>query len=222
MQTVLLIEDEVAIREVAAAYLTKAGFAVLEAATGLEGLRQWRASHPNLVLLDLNLPEMDGLDVCREIRRENSAVPICMVTARVEEYDELVGLAVGADDYLKKPFSAKVLVARVQALLRRAGSEGVLDFPGLTISPERQAIMVSDAWEQLTSIPFQILHLLASAPEKVFSRDDILNSVYGDAAVDVFDRVIDAHIKGLRKKMGEASRYLQTVVGSGYKFSPQA
>jgi DNA-binding response OmpR family regulator len=222
MQTVLLVEDEAAIREVAAAYLARAGFKVIQAADGNEGLRSWKTEKPDVVLLDLNLPGKDGLEVCREIRRENSEVPIFMVTARVEESDELKGLSLGADDYLKKPFSAKVLVARVQALLRRNGTSTVHVFPNLTISAERQSIEVAGEWQQLTTLPFQILSLLSEHPEKIFSRDEILDRVYGDAGTEVFDRVIDAHIKGIRKKLGPCAHYLQTVVGSGYKFSPVA
>jgi DNA-binding response OmpR family regulator len=218
MRTVLIVEDEAAIREIAVAYLAREGFEVLEAETGLEGLRIWRQEKPDAVLLDLNLPGMDGLEVCREIRRDSSEVPIFMVTARVEESDELNGLAVGADDYLKKPFSAKVLVARVKALLRRKSEESNLTFDSLEIDPSRQAIAVNGEWSQLTSMPFQILFLLASTPEKVFSRSEILDKVYEDGGAEVFDRVIDAHVKGLRKKLGDHAERLQTVVGSGYVF----
>ncbi len=222
MQKVLLIEDEAAIREVAAAYLVQAGFEVDQAADGSEGLKLWKADKPDVVLLDLNLPGMDGLEVCREMRRENTEIPIFMVTARVEESDELKGLALGADDYLKKPFSAKVLVARVKALLRRNQKDVLREFPGLTISAERQAVEVDGNWQQLTTLPFQILSLLAEHPEKIFSRDEILDRVYGEEGVEVFDRVIDAHVKGIRKKLGSCSHYLQTVVGSGYKFSVES
>lgn len=221
MQKVLLIEDEAAIREVAAAYLAKAGFEVHQAADGTEGLKIWKVGKPDVVLLDLNLPGMDGLEVCREMRRDSSEIPIFMVTARVEESDELKGLSLGADDYLKKPFSAKVLVARVKALLRR-NQKQQQEFPGLTISAERQAVEVDGAWQQLTTLPFQILSLLAEHPDKIFSRDEILDRVYGEAGIEVFDRVIDAHVKGIRKKLGSCSHYLQTVVGSGYKFSVEA
>ncbi len=218
MQTILIVEDEDAIREVERLYLEKAGFAVLEATDGQEALELWREHQPDAISLDLNLPGLDGREVCKQIRKTDTSVPIIMVTARVEEIDEISGLQIGADDYLKKPFSPSVLVARVTSLLRRVGSSDTLHFGDVTINPDAYTVTVAGEKQQLTTLPFKILHLLASNPDKIFSRDEILDRVYGEDAVNVFDRVIDAHVKAIRHTLGPAAEHLQTVIGSGYKF----
>ncbi len=219
MPSILIVEDEDAIREVECLYLQKAGFSVLEATDGAQALQLWREHKPDIISLDLNLPLFDGREVCKTIRKEDTTVPIIMVTAKVEEVDEVAGLQIGADDYLKKPFSPSILVARVQTLLRRVSPSTELRFGELTIDPESYTVTVQGKKQQLTTLPFKILHLLASNPEKVFSRDEILDRVYGEDAVNVFDRVIDAHIKAIRQILGDAATHIQTVIGSGYKFS---
>jgi two-component system response regulator BaeR len=212
---VLVVEDEVSVRKMERLYLERAGYGVLEANDCQEALRQWQSRQPDLVLLDLSLPDGDGTAVCETIR-QNSLVPIIMTTARVEEIDELKGLKGGADGYLKKPFSPEVLLAHVGSVLRRYG-QGQLRFGTLSIDPVRQLALDQGRDLHLSALQFRILLALASNPGRVFSRAEILSHL--DLDGEVFDRTIDAHIKAIRKKLKHRA-YIQTMYGSGYVFRP--
>lgn len=224
MATILIIEDEPELVKVLRSYLEKAGYTVLSAARGDTGLSTWEHKRPDLVLLDLNLPGMDGLDVAREIRRK-SDTPIIMLTARVEEMDELIGLEIGADDYLPKPFSPRVVVARVRALLRRAAA-GPAASPVLRVADleiDQEAHMVSRGGEsiELTPTEFNLLAGMATQPGRVFSRLQLLELSQG-TAYEGYERTVDAHIKNLRAKLEidpKNPRYIETVFGVGYKFA---
>jgi two-component system, OmpR family, alkaline phosphatase synthesis response regulator PhoP len=222
MKTILLVEDERHIAGIAGDYLTRAGFAVVVAGNGARALELARERRPDLIVLDLGLPRVDGLDVARTVRRESN-VPIIMLTARVEESDRLLGLELGADDYITKPFSPRELVARVQAVLRRAGNASlttdvvtlgdlVLDVPRLKVTRAGESI-------ELTATEFQLLATMARQPGRVFTRAQLLDSVRGDDA-DAFDRAIDAHVKNIRRKLEpdpRHPRYIETVYGIGYR-----
>lgn len=218
---ILLVEDEAPIREVQKLYLEKEGYSIVEASNGNEAVKIFEDSNPDLVVLDLNLPEKDGIEVCKEIR-SIANTPIVMVTARVEEIDELLGLEVGADDYVKKPFSPSVLVARVQALLRRIG-ERRIEIDDIIIDPELMRVEKGDDRIELTTTQFNVLYTLAMRPGKVFTRDEILDKAYDEVLPkDVLDRTVDAHIKAIRKKIEPDTKnpkYILTVIGKGYKFN---
>lgn len=220
---ILLVEDEASIREVEKAYLKRAEFEVVEASDGEKALELFINQKFDLVVLDLNLPKSDGITICKEIRKRSN-VPIIMVTARVEEIDEIIGLEIGADDYIKKPFSPNVLVARVQNLLRREESK-IIKIKDLEIDPERMKVKKGDIEITLTTTQFNILYALAHTPGKVFTRDEIMDKSYEDfLARDILDRTIDAHIKALRKAIElepKNPKYIQTVIGKGYKFNDQ-
>ncbi len=220
---ILVVEDEDTIREVEKAYLLRAGFKIIEAEDGKEALEKFKNDKFDLVLLDLNLPYIDGIEVCKKIR-QTSNVPLIMATARVEEIDEIVGLEIGADDYIKKPFSPSVLVARVQSLLRRSGHE-VIEIQGLIIDPEKMLVKVAEKEVNLTTTQFNILYTLASKPGKVFTRDEILDKAYDETLPkDVLDRTVDAHIKSIRKaieKNPKKPEFVITVIGKGYKFNEE-
>jgi DNA-binding response OmpR family regulator len=227
-KTVLVIDDEPQIVEICRDYLTAAGFAVLTADDGPRGLTTARRERPDLVVLDLMLPGMDGLDVCRELRRDSSglaAVPIIMLTARVEESDKLVGLELGADDYITKPFSPRELVARVRTVLRRA-SEGpapadLVRVGDLTLDRARYRVVLPDREVDLTPTEFEILATLASSPGRIFSRAQLLTAARG-VAFESYERAIDSHIRNLRRKIESVDaepRYIITVHGVGYKFA---
>lgn len=223
-KTILVVDDEPKIVEICRDYLTAAGFRVLTAEDGPRGLAVARRERPDLVVLDLALPGMDGLDVCRELRRESS-VPVIMLTARVEESDKLVGLEIGADDYLTKPFSARELVARVRVILRRAaggpfGPAEVLRAGDLTLDRARYHAILPDREVALTPTEFEILFTLASQPGRIFSRAQLLTVARG-VAFESYERAIDSHIRNLRRKIEppEAERqHIVTVHGVGYKF----
>lgn len=218
---ILIVEDEASIREVQKAYLLRADFEVVEASDGERALELFKNQKFDLIVLDLNLPKSDGITICKEIRKRSN-VPIIMVTARVEEIDEIIGLEIGADDYLKKPFSPNILVARVQNLLRR-GESKTIQFDNLEIDPDKMRVIKDGKEIQLTTTQFNILYALAQAPGKVFTRDEIMDKSYEDfLAKDILDRTIDAHIKALRKAIEpepKNPRYIQTVIGKGYKFN---
>jgi two-component system alkaline phosphatase synthesis response regulator PhoP len=224
MSTILIIEDEPELVKVLRSYLEGAGFSVLTAFKGDTGLETWENTRPDLVILDLNLPGMDGLDVARAIRKQGET-PIIMLTARVEETDRLVGLELGADDYVTKPFSPREVVARVKAVLRRANShqttEILLRAADLEIDLEAHSVSRSGQSIDLTPTEFVILKTLAGHPGRVFSRLQLLESTQG-AAYEGYERTIDAHIKNLRAKI-EANpkepRYIETVFGVGYRFA---
>jgi two-component system, OmpR family, alkaline phosphatase synthesis response regulator PhoP len=223
MRTVLIVDDERQIATIAGDYLRHAGFSVLTAGDGVEALTLARARHPDLVVLDLGLPRLDGIEVARLLRREGN-VPIIMLTARVEESDRLLGLEIGADDYISKPFSPRELVARVRAVLRRADavstSDTVLRRSDLTIDLPRQQVRRGDEAIDLTATEFQLLATLARQPGRIFTRAQLLDAVRG-SDVESFERAIDTHIKNIRRKLepdARRPRYLLTAYGIGYKF----
>lgn len=222
MATILIVEDETDLVKILRSYLETAGYTVLIASRGDQGLSLWEKHHPDLVLLDLNLPGMDGLDVARAIRRKDET-PIIMVTARVEEADRLIGLELGADDYLTKPYSPREVVARVRAVLRRAGSSrtasAVLRMFELTIDLDAHVVMREDARIELTPTEFNLLAAMADQPGRVFNRLQLLEAVQG-TAYEGYERTIDAHIKNLRAKLEidpKEPRYIETVFGVGYR-----
>ena len=221
-QTVLVVDDEPRIAAIAADYLRHAGYAVLTAADGVQALQLARARRPDLVVLDLGLPGLGGLEVARALRAE-TAVPIVMLTARVEESDRLLGLELGADDYITKPFSPRELVARVKAVLRRtdqgAGTGTVLRLADLTLDTARLSVSRGGGAIDLTPTEFQLLATLARHPGRVFTRAQLLDAVRGEAG-ESFDRAIDAHVKNVRRKLEPDTRnprYILTVYGVGYK-----
>jgi two-component system alkaline phosphatase synthesis response regulator PhoP len=223
MPTILIIEDENELVRVLRSYLEQANFTVLSAVQGDTGLTLWAHKHPDLVILDLNLPGMDGLDVAREIRRK-SDTPIIMVTARVEETDRLIGLELGADDYITKPFSPREVVARVRAVLRRAGlpraKNNVLRSGSLEIDLDAHTVSREEETIDLTPTEFKLLETLAARPGRVFSRLQLLEASQGDA-YEGYERTIDAHIKNLRAKIEPDTKnpyYIETVFGIGYRF----
>jgi two-component system, OmpR family, alkaline phosphatase synthesis response regulator PhoP len=221
-QTVLVVDDEPRIATIAADYLRHAGYLVLIASDGTEALETARSKRPDLIVLDLGLPRLSGLDVARTLRAE-TAVPIVMLTARVEESDRLLGLELGADDYITKPFSPRELVARVKAVLRRtekgATTDGLLRLGDLTLDTGRLSVTRGESHIDLTPTEFQLLATLARRPGRVFTRLQLLDALGGDAG-ESFDRAIDAHVKNLRRKIEPDSRnprYILTVYGVGYK-----
>lgn len=224
MRRVLVVDDEPHIRAVLRGYLEADGFAVSEAADG-EAAVQWvRQEAPDLVLLDVMLPGIDGLEVLRQLRTF-SDVYVILVTARTEEVDKLVGLGVGADDYVTKPFSPREVAARVKAVLRRERgardpSARVLRFDGLTVDQDAREVRVNDALVALSALEFDVLAALSDAPGRVFSRRQLLERVWG---YDFFgdERVVDVHIRSLRARLGDDAgnpRLIATVRGVGYKF----
>jgi len=223
-KTILVIDDEPKIVEICRDYLVAAGFDVITASDGPQGLAAARRERPDLIVLDLMLPGMDGLDVCRELRREGST-PVIMLTARVEESDKLVGLELGADDYLTKPFSPRELVARVRTVLRRASGHAapaeVIRAGALTLDRARYRARLPDREVALTPTEFEILAALAGQPGRIFSRAQLLTVARG-VAFESYERAIDSHIRNLRRKIepreGEP-RYIITVHGVGYKFA---
>lgn len=219
--SILIVDDEASVRKLVASYLVKEGFEVLEAADGRQAVDVARSRRPDLVILDLMIPEIEGTEVVRILRAE-SDVYILILSARTEETDKLVGLGLGADDYLTKPFSPRELVARVKALLRRgkaAAKEEVITAGAITVDRGRHQAQIDGRVLDLTAREFEILETLASRPGMVFTREQLLEQVwgynyYGDA------RLVDVHIAKLRKKLEEdaaAPRYIKTVRGIGYK-----
>jgi len=226
MKTILVVDDEPKIVKLVRDYLERAGFGVRVAADGKTALSLARTEKPDLVILDLGLPKMDGLDVTRELRKVSN-VPVIMLTGRSEESDKLIGLELGADDYITKPFSPKELVARVRVLFRRmenyAGSSQevmhaadlTLDLPRMRVSAEGREI------EELTPTEFALLAEMARQPGRVFTRAQLLDAVHG-VAFESYERAIDAHIKNIRHKIEPdpaQPRYILTVYGVGYKFT---
>jgi two-component system alkaline phosphatase synthesis response regulator PhoP len=223
-KTILVIDDAPKIVEICRDYLVAAGFDVITASDGPQGLAAARHDRPDLIVLDLMLPGMDGLDVCREMRRESST-PIIMLTARVEESDKLVGLELGADDYLTKPFSPRELVARVRTVLRRASGPAapaeVIRAGALSLDRARYHAVLPDREVALTPTEFEILAALAGQPGRIFSRAQLLTVARG-VAFESYERAIDSHIRNLRRKIEPSEgepRYIITVHGVGYKFA---
>jgi DNA-binding response OmpR family regulator len=225
-QEVLVVEDEPDIRSLVVLHLSRDGFRCRTAATGAEALAEVRARRPDLVVLDLLLPELDGLEVCRRLRADaaTAALPIIMLTARADEVDRVVGLEVGADDYVVKPFSPRELVARARALLRRVhgtGGERPLRVGAVVLDPARHAVTVGGAPASLTPREFDLLHALMEAAGRVLSREHLLGRVWGYArAGEIESRTVDVHVRRLRVKLGPEGRRLTTVKGVGYRFEP--
>ena len=222
-QTVLVVEDEASIASFVSLYLKNAGYAVRTAATGGEALTQVAADQPALIVLDLNLPDIDGIEVCRRLRK-NADVPILMLTARDEDVDKIIGLEVGADDYLTKPFNPRELVARVKSILRRAAPERrereseTIDHGDLHIDAGRREVKVAEEEIQLAPKEFDLLWELLDHRGLVLTRDQLLERVWGYTfAGDT--RTVDVHVRQLRRKLGDASPIV-TVWGVGYKVSP--
>ncbi len=224
-ERILVVEDEADIQELIGYNLSKEGYQVRRAQTGEEGLSSARSEPPDLVLLDLMLPGLDGLEVCRRLKQDarTERVPVIMVTAKGEEPDVVAGLELGADDYVTKPFSPRVLIARVRSVLRRrqlgaAGEDDALAIHELVIHPGRHEVLAAGAPLELTSTEFRVLHYLARRPGWVFTRYQIVDAVHGHD-YPVTERSVDVQIAGLRKKLGAAGKYIETVRGVGYRFS---
>jgi DNA-binding response OmpR family regulator len=223
-QTILVVDDEPSILDVVGAYLKREGFAVATATNGPAALTAAQRLRPHLVILDLMLANLDGIEVCRRLRAD-SDVPIIMLTARAEESDKLVGLAIGADDYVTKPFSARELVARVKVVLRRAGSgrdEGreTIRYGDLVIDAEQRLVTRRGEPIELTALQFDLLAGLARRPGRVFTRDELIAACWGPAA-EVLGRVVDMQIVNLRRRVEDDPSkpvYLHTVRGVGYRF----
>jgi DNA-binding response OmpR family regulator len=222
-QTILVADDELHIVRVVRGYLEKAGYRVLSASNGKDALFVARHEKPDLVVLDLQMPEMDGLEFTRRVRAEMPDIAIIMLTARVEETDRIVGLELGADDYVAKPFSPRELVARVRAVLRRSQAAPplaeVLHVGDVVLDKARREVTVSGAPVDLTPTEFELLAALMSAPGRAFARADLLEAVQG-VAFEAYERTIDAHIKNLRRKIEPdpaKPRYITTVRGVGYR-----
>ncbi|WP_076005039.1 response regulator transcription factor [Dehalogenimonas formicexedens] len=218
---ILVVDDEQKIVEIVCAYLEREGFRVIPAYDGESAIKAFRQEKPDLIVLDLMLPKLSGNDVCRIIRKE-SEVPIIMLTARDELTDKIVGLELGADDYLTKPFEGRELVARVKAILRRSGlkpSVPLVRCGEITVDAERRQVTIRDRVIELTTTEFEMLKLLAAHPGKVFSRAELLDRLQGDA-YEGYERTIDSHIKNLRRKIEpdvDKPSYIHTIYGGGYK-----
>jgi DNA-binding response OmpR family regulator len=224
MTTVLVVEDEIEIARVVRDYLRNAGFEVIVVGDGGSAVASVRSAKPDLLVLDLGLPGRDGLDVAREIRRW-SDTPIVMLTARGDETDRIVGLEIGADDYVVKPFSPKELVARVRAVLRRtrtaARGDEIVRAGDVEIDTAKMRVSVAGAQVDLTPTEFQLLATLAREPGRVFTRSQLLDAVHG-VAIESYERAIDAHVKNIRRKIEPtpgSPRYVVTVHGVGYRFA---
>lgn len=218
LKKILIVDDEPQIVEICRDYLKAAGYDALTAKDGAQALQLARREKPDLIVLDLMLPEMDGLDVTRALRRE-SDVPIIMLTARVEETDKLIGLELGADDYITKPFSPRELVARVKVVLRRVGADSsaeVIRVGDVFLNRAHYQVQIKTRTVTLTPTEFEILAALMSQPGRIFSRSQLLNAAHG-VAFESYERAIDSHIRNLRRKL-EPDDLIVTVHGVGYKF----
>lgn len=223
---ILIVEDDRKTASILALYLQKEGFDTIEAYNGVDAIALFKKRAPNIILLDLMIPKLDGIEVCKKIRQE-SDVPIMMVTAKVEEVDKLVGLSIGADDYVVKPFSPREVVARVKVILRRFRRKETspakpISFQGLVVDPEKHKVSLHGNALQLTHLEFKLLATLSAAPGRVFSREALLDGIYARGEIHVLDRTIDVHIKNLRQKIEKnpsRPRYIKTVRGIGYQFA---
>ena len=226
MKRVLVVDDEPKITQVVRDYLERGGFAVTTASDGTSALALARSERPDLVILDLGLPDKDGLDVTRALRRD-STIPLIVLTARAEESDRLVGLELGADDYVTKPFSPKELVARVRAVLRRAAAQAADDemirAADVGLDLPRRRVTVAGRHVELTATEFELLATLARHPGRVFTRAQLLDAVRG-VAFESYERAIDAHVKNIRRKIEpdpRRPRYVLTAYGVGYRFADE-
>jgi DNA-binding response OmpR family regulator len=223
MASILIVDDEPKILRLVADYLEAAGFSVISARTGDEALMRVRTAGPDLVVLDLGLPGLDGLDVTRAIRR-NGELPIIILTARDDETDRVIGLELGADDYVTKPFSPRELVARVRAVLRRHAGRGeseTLRAGDLVLDVPRMRVTRGDEPVELTATEFGLLAAMARQPGRVFTRSQLLDAIHG-VAFEAYERAIDAHVKNIRRKLEpqpRSPRYLLTVYGVGYRLA---
>ncbi len=224
-ERIVVIEDEADILEVIAYNLKREGYEVVTSTSGEDGLEKIERTKPHLVVLDLMLPEVDGIELCKKLKSDplTQSIPVIMVTAKGEESDVVLGLGVGADDYVTKPFSPRELTARVKAVLRRAKTKGDGDrrervaFEGVVIDPQRHEVKVDGESVALTATEFRLLHFLASHPGRVFTRDHLLTRVIGEDAI-VIDRNIDVHVRAIRKKLGTRREFIETIRGVGYRF----
>src|SRR5664280_1705127 len=224
MNHILIVEDELKLARLQADYLQNAGFDTHCLSNGLEVLPWLKANYTDLLLLDLMLPGRDGLDICRELH-SFSTVPIIMITARIEEIDRLLGLELGADDYICKPFSPREMVARVKAVLRRqqAQTTTVALASALKLDPHSFRVLAGGQEVELTTVEFQLLQVLYQQPGRIFSRSKLMDLIYQDQRI-VSDRTIDSHIKKLRKKLADLlpdQELIHSVYGAGYRYDPQ-
>jgi len=223
-EIIIVIDDEEDIRELIRYNLSKEGYEVFCAVSGEEGLELIRGKAPNLLILDLMLPGIGGLEVCRQLKSDSAlqTVPIIMVSALGDERDVVSGLELGADDYVSKPFSPRVLLARVKSVLRRGRSspvddQAILREEGLLVNPQRREVLINGALVELTNTEFKLLHFLMRQPGLVFTREQIVDGVHGDD-YPVTDRSVDVQVVGLRKKLIDYGAYIETVRGVGYRF----
>ena len=229
LSTILLVDDEDSVQRLLAYPLEREGFRVIPAHDGEEALERFAAEPVDLVVLDLMLPKLDGLEVCKRLRAQ-STVPIIMLTARDDEFDKVLGLELGADDYITKPFSIREFRSRVRALLRRASAprydlreDEIIEAADLRLDLSKRSVTVRDESVELTYVEFELLRTLASAPGKVFSRQALLEAIWGDSAYRE-PRTIDVHVRHLREKLERDARepeYIFTVRGAGYRFRDQ-
>ena len=224
---ILIVEDDQSLAEIVGYNISQAGFEVITARDGMEGLHQAQAKNPDLIILDLMLPVMDGLEVCRRLRSDpaTSDLLVLMLTAKSEETDEVVGFNVGADDYVTKPFSVKVLLERMKALLRRRETKSddrdVITSQGITVDGRRHKVIIDDVRLELTPSEFRLLNAMIRQPGRAFSRDELIDAALGENTI-VLERTIDVHIRALRKKMGAQADVIETVRGVGYRFRDNA
>lgn len=223
-ESIMLVEDEASIRQTMAEFLNEEGFEIYQAADGLEALDVFKQNNPDLIILDLMLPKLDGLEVCKAIRQKSN-VPIIMVTARDEEIDKLLGLELGADDYITKPFSLREMKARIKAVLRRTGFQSAaeehrISFGALEINTDRREVKVNNKVVELTPSEYAILTTLCQNVGRPYSRLQLLNATLGESYAG-YERAIDTHVSNLRKKIEPNPQkpiYILTVYGLGYKF----
>lgn len=227
MKHILIIDDEKDIVQSIEYYLSQEGFKVSKSYDGMNGLEAVHKKNPDLIILDLMLPGISGIELCKMLKADEktSSIPIIMLTAKSEEADKVVGLEIGADDYITKPFSMKELVARIKTVLKRYGKkedvQKIIKYPGLEIDSDSHSVKVNGKEIDLTAKEFLLLEYLAKNPEKVFSRDKLLDLVWGiDVAIET--RTIDVHIRRLRDKLGKLAKYIKTLHGVGYKFSAKS
>ncbi|MBP0725907.1 response regulator transcription factor [Bacillus sp. RG28] len=220
-KTVLIIEDELRLRDIVKEYFVQENFHVIEAADGVEGLDLFEQNDVHLVILDIMIPKIDGWNVCKKIR-ETSNTPIIMVTARSDEEDQLIGFDIGADEYVTKPFSPKILVAKAKSLLKRVGELTSTELnertkSGITLNPKSRTVFIEEEQVFLTNKEFELLHYLIENKDIVLTREQLLNQIWG-YDYDGDDRTVDTHIKKLRQKIGGKASNIVTVIRVGYKF----